>query len=146
MNRSVYFREDLHREIMKRCLDMSFSSTVTRDLERLYTLYEMTLPTIDLSMNEAMLIADALNGVILDINLMPGVLYMEITDAVKIDNLDKKWGVNTDALIEKIKGYSLLQVLTVVDAVERFWNAVVSGANKNAEEILKECFKMDENL
>jgi hypothetical protein len=51
------------------------------------------------------------------------MLGEEIEDALALDGLAAKWDVDGPRLVATILGWSLVQRLAVVDAVERFWAA-----------------------
>jgi len=93
---------------------------IERDLERFYYLLEKSLTEIDLNVNEACLIADALDG----ISFGPWAvehLWLNIRDAIILEKLDTKWRVEGEALVEKLESLTPLQSLAIIDASERFW-------------------------
>ncbi len=91
-----------------------------RDLERYYALLDHELARVELSEAEASLICDALNGTLMDPHSYR-LLWAEVADAVRLDGLDAKWGVDGDALVERLRALSPGAMMAVVDAVERFW-------------------------
>jgi hypothetical protein len=99
------------------------SGVINRDLERLYTLYRRTLPTIPLTVDEACLIVDTLNGTLMDADTAR-LLWAEIEDACYLDGLDKKWHVDGSALVKRLNELSDTQALALIDAAERFWESV----------------------
>lgn len=92
-----------------------------RDLERYYYALEQTLRSVELTEQEALLICDAMNGVLVEPHTAQ-LLWAQIADAVEIDGLDRKWGVDGAALTAKLRGLSYAQALAVSDAVERWWS------------------------
>lgn len=96
------------------------STIVNRDLGRLYDLYDRALRRIDLTVDEACLIADALNGTIHD-NRTALMFSFGVEDAIDLDALDEKWGVDGVALIEKLSRLDELSCMAIVDAAERYW-------------------------
>lgn len=115
---SFYIRSPLEEELDLR--GGNRSSIINRDLERLYTLYRRAIREVSLTMAEACLIVDSLNGSIMDANTAQ-VLWAGIADSIRLDGLDKKWDVDGPALVEKLQGLNVLQAMALVDAAERFW-------------------------
>ena len=97
------------------------SPTINRDLERLYTLYDRALRRVNLTVDEACLIVDALNGTLHDVRSGTR-FWIGVQDAIELDSLHEKWGVDGNALVEKLKNLDDLTAMAIVDAVERFWN------------------------
>lgn len=97
----------------------SINQVVARDIERYYQALDLARAQVDLTQGEASLIVDALNGTFIDMNAMQ-FLAMEIEDSLA-DGLAEKWGVDGLALVQKLKTYSLLQKMAIVDSIERFW-------------------------
>ena len=112
--------------------------TINRDLERLYTLYERALRRIDLSVEEACLIVDALNGSLYDAKTAR-LLPATIRDAIQLDGLDRKWDVDGEALVEKLSGLDDLTCMAIIDAAERFW-ANEKYRDMDIREAVAECF------
>ncbi|NPV72156.1 MAG: hypothetical protein HPY55_16240 [Firmicutes bacterium] len=97
------------------------SEVIRRDLERLYRLYRYAIRQVSLSPEEACLIVDALNGALMDADSAP-MLWAEVEDGIRLEGLDAKWGVDGQALIEKLRALDRLTCLALVDAAERFWH------------------------
>jgi len=108
------------------------STVINRDLERLYTLYRRALAKIDLTVEEACLIVDALspNGSTIDAN-SARLLWASIEDACRLDGLDKKWNVDGQQLVQKLQQLNELQCMAIADAAERFW----FGPDRDDEDI-----------
>jgi hypothetical protein len=99
----------------------STSGGVTqRDLGRYYDMLGLGLAAVHLTPGEAGLIVDALNGTLIDINTAQA-LRLEVEDALRA-GLAEKWQIDGSGLVEKIRGYTLVQRMAIADAVERFWN------------------------
>jgi len=45
-------------------------------------------------------------------------------DAIDLDNLDTKWGVNLDSFLEKLNTLTSVQRLYTISAIEKFWDKV----------------------
>lgn len=88
-----------------------------RDLLRYYDSLARSLATVDLSEAEASALCDANNGTIWE-PWSVSLLWANIADT---PGLGEKWGVDTEVLISKIRGWDYHQALAVVDAIERFW-------------------------
>lgn len=95
--------------------------TINRDLTRLYFLYDRALRRLDLTVDEACLIVDAMNGTIHDerTSLM---FSFGVEDAIQLDGLDEKWGVDGNALMDKLSTLDEIGCMAVVDAAERYWH------------------------
>ena len=98
------------------------AAVVRRDLGRYYDALALGLASVALSPGEAGLIVDALNGTRIEL-VTAQMLGEEIEDALNLDGLAAKWDVDGPKLVATILGWSLVQRLAVVDAVERFWAA-----------------------
>jgi hypothetical protein len=98
----------------------SRSSVINRDLDRLYTLYSRALRRIGLTIDEACLIVDVLNGTIRDTRSAL-MFSFGVKDAIELDGLDEKWNVDGRALIEKLSTLDEISCMAVVDAAERYW-------------------------
>ena len=95
------------------------STVITRDLDRLYTLYRRVLRRTNLSLDEACLITDALNGSLMTADTAH-LLWASIEDAIKYERLDEKWNVNGKALVQKHLLFRLRELsLTIPPLRER---------------------------
>lgn len=121
------------------------STIITRDLERLYTLYRRALRRVDLSVDEACLITDALNSSLMTADTAH-LLWASIEDAMKYEGLQEKWGVDGKALVEKLRSLNEIQSMAIIDAVERFWAGVTNGRfkDKDIKECVAQCFGFSE--
>lgn len=115
----VSMAEDVLKQVEER--GKARSTVITRDLDRLYTLYRRALRHVDLSINEACLIVDALNSTLMTADTAH-LLWASIQDAIEYENLAEKWNVDGSALIEKLRSLNEIQSLAVIDAAERFWS------------------------
>ncbi|WP_374713122.1 hypothetical protein [Symbiobacterium terraclitae] len=114
------------------------SATIARDLDRLYTLYKLALREAPLAVGEACLICDVLNGTLMDASSV-AMLWAEVADGIRLDGLDKKWGVDGEALVKRLKGLDRLTCLALVDAAERFWVAAPSS-QESTEVLVRQFF------
>lgn len=86
-----------------------------------------------LSVPEWCLIFDSLNGCWMQENaaLLPGQLF-GITDSIRLESIDSKWGVDGTALLEKLRTLDYAGWLALVDAAERWWSRDWSQAADTA--------------
>jgi hypothetical protein len=113
------------------------STVINRDLDRLYALYRRALAQVRLTTKETMLIADALNGILMDVTSVP-LLWAQVQDAIALEHLDEKWQVDGQALVDKLRGLNEIQALAVVDAAERFWR---DNPGEDVEDRAREIFR-----
>lgn len=113
------------------------STIISRDLNRLYTLYRRALRQVNLTVDEACLIVDALNGSITTAD-DAGLLWARILDAIRYDKLDEKWKIDGKELVEKLQQLNELQAMAIVDAAERFWQL----DSNDVREDVKRCFEI----
>ncbi len=73
------------------------------------------------SNEELGLMVDACNGAIWYAHSIQH-LPLEIADAIELDRLDEKWGVDGAGLVAKLKALDLLSLCALVDGIERFWS------------------------
>jgi hypothetical protein len=96
-----------------------------RDLGRYYALIREELRRLSppLTQAEASLICDACNGTWMGDEYSPGpmILWAEVADACRLNELDAKWGVDGDALVARLQRMTPGQLMAIADAVERFW-------------------------
>jgi len=114
--------------------DVFLAEAVRQTLEDYYNLLERSVPTFE--MKEAMLIMDALNGIIL-MSQVPHLLWAEVSDAIQMDGLDKKWDVDGEALVKRLRGMTAFEQWAIADAVSRAWNAPTYRIDNMEERIRK---------
>lgn len=132
---------NLVAEVESRVGQKSRSDVVSRDLDRLYSLYRRAIGSLDLTVQEASLLLDALNGSIYDVATAP-MLWAAVEDRISFDRLDEKWGVDGPALVEKLKALTDVQALAIIDAGERYWYGDTKYQELSFEEAVKELFKI----
>mgnify|MGYP005836664335 CR=1 FL=1 len=121
--RMVQFRAgDLLPEIEARAGRLSIGLTARRDLERYYALLDAELARLELSEAEAGLVMDALNGTLFEPHGL-GQLWAEVAVAIHYGDLGTKHGVDTAALIDKLRSLTPGQAAAMVDAAARFWQS-----------------------
>lgn len=91
-----------------------------RDLGRYYALLERGLREVDLDERQALLICDALNGTLID-ERTALLLDAEVAEAISLDELDLRWGVDVDRLMRTLTDAPTAARYAICDAVERWW-------------------------
>lgn len=107
------------------------SGSIARDLDRLYTLYKHALRDIPLSVGEACLLCDVLNGTMMDANSAV-LLWAEVSDGVRLNGLDRKWDVDGKAFVARLRALDHIHALALIDAAERFWSGDLSEDARKA--------------
>lgn len=118
----VQFRsgDELDRELAARAdKGRSIHAVAKRDLERYYELLGHSIPTF--TVNEAMLIVDALNGVLLRAESI-SILWANVADGIRHDGLAEKWEVDGATLVERLRNLTYFEAMAIGDAVERSWS------------------------
>ncbi len=108
------------------CASVDRSDAIRRILHRYAEVCRRELPA--LSVPEWKLCMDALNGTILwDRVESISWLVHEVEDALRINKLGEKHGVDGPALLAKLADTTYAQRLAIADTAERFWAAVSRG-------------------
>lgn len=111
--------------------DIALSQVAKRDLERLYTLYRLSLPTF--SESEAIVIVNALNGAKAVQPELAHRLYVDVQESLEeSESYHVVDDVQHRALIARLRGLSRFECIAIYDAAERFW---LGGYHKAAEEV-----------
>lgn len=68
-------------------------------------------------------LADSLNGTMVegDFRYLKGALVASVEDSATYDSLDQKWGVDVNALSDKINGLSSSAIEAIYRRVENYW-------------------------
>ena len=103
------------------------SMQVNADLEMLWEILVIGLREAKtlLSPTEASLILDVQNGVFISpvAVWIRGGLAHQIEDAIKHDQLDQKWKIDGEKLVEKLTNAPPLVVVALLDWARVFWNS-----------------------
>ena len=142
---SIWMWDEIIKEVESRGENRSY--VVNRDLERLYDLYRRELMTVPLSLNEALLILDVLNGAPFSAGStgmakMARLLWASVEDGCRLNKLHEKWDVGAEELIGKLYDLSPIQALAICDAAERFWQEQTGSAD---DEMVKRFFPQVED-
>lgn len=89
----------------------------------------------ELSVDQVALVADALNGTWMQADTIH-LLYAEVEDAIKLDGLDTKWGVDGRWLIARLRSLPDHVTAALVDAIERFRTRVGRGEQPDIRQII----------
>lgn len=104
------------------------------DLQYYYEALRRELAAIHLEEAEALLLVDALNGVIHEPHTVPEMAD-GVADAIRLDGLGSKWGVKDDTLLDKLNALTYTQLLALIDAAQRWW--LLQDGNGNRTEALR---------
>lgn len=130
---TIVLPDDLRQQVLTRGEQ---SQVIRGDLERYYGLMQRELPALRemFSLDEQLLIADSMNGwasrmepvSILLSGLRAGdsaytVIGAHVEDSIQYDGLADKWEVDGATLVARLNTLSRVQVLALVDAIERWW-------------------------
>lgn len=137
---SISLMENTMKEINKRIdFEGDRSPAINKQLDRYFSLMDRARRELRsiLSDKEIGLILDALNGTGFFDTFSIYFVGMEITDAINMDELDKKWEVDGAALKQKMEVLTDAQKVALVDAVGVWWNRVAQGEQPEHSEALK---------
>jgi hypothetical protein len=105
----------------------------SRDLKRYYALLNYHLLELTLVTSEVNLICEALKDYrIEDDSEQARVIWKHVKTAIQRNQLDEKWGINGSAIIRKLQDLNHLQIIALVDAVERYW---IRGKSNHQEPV-----------
>ena len=90
-----------------------------------------------LSDNEIACILDACNGTAFMEDVSIRLVDANVTDAIEMDGIDRKWQINGDMLIAKLEVLSTVARYALVDAVQAWWNRVGGGEQPPYAEALE---------
>lgn len=134
---SYYMPEEVEKELDIR--GKKHSPTITRDLMRLYDTYHAALLEVPLTINEAYLLTESLKDESFDANNAQ-LLHTAVVKAIRSNNLEVKYKVDTRELAAKLRGLSVIQCLAIIDAVERAYEVSSEGSAFPTEETIKKIF------
>lgn len=116
--------------------EAAIAQTGRRDLERYYAALARALRSVRLTEHEAALVCDASNGTLWE-ETSASLLWAEIDDAIQLDHLDAKWGVDGPALVERLRALPAFSQLAIADATERYWRLVGAGDTRPMGEMMR---------
>lgn len=111
------------------------SGVISRDLERYYDACIQARKRLRelFSEEEIALILDTTNGTLFAESVSIRLLWANVADAISTDRLDKKWKVDGETLIAKIKGLDPFLTIALIDACERWWKRIGDGEQPQPE-------------
>src|SRR2546421_4610038 len=80
----------------------------------------MSTTFLKFSLSEALLLCDALNGVLLDAQTKH-LLWATIEDAIRTDELDRKGGVDGDALVARLRSLTPVEQGMIAYRIQQAW-------------------------
>lgn len=112
--------------------------------ERLNTIADRYLACVkahtpELSQSEWLAVCDALNGVWLREAGYLRSVWAEIADADRLDGLGDKWDIDAQALAERIRDMPIVQVVALIEVVERFWSLTEARQAPDYKAALEVC-------
>lgn len=112
---------------------------IRRDLERYYEAlaWERQELRKRYTPAELSLIADACLTVIFDDTAAVRMLWAEVADAIRLEGLAEKWGVDGAALVKQLQEQPLTADAALVDAIER-WKGTPADERVDAGQMLEE--------
>lgn len=137
---SISLMDNTMKEISKRYhVEGERSMAINRSLDRYFDLLTRTRRELRQLLNdkEMGLILDALNGTAFFDTFGIYLVHHEIADAISMDRLDEKWEIDGKALVDKMTAMNDAQRLTLVDAVQVWWDRVANGEQPEYSEALK---------
>ena len=91
---------------------------------------------LHLSINEALLVVDALNGILTEPPLAKQRLGAEVEEAIRLNRLDQKWQVDGADLVARLKKLDSDAAQDLLHRVEQFWSAPhVSDGEKRVQDV-----------
>jgi hypothetical protein len=114
----------------------SAGAVAQRDLGRYYAALRDELARLDLTLNEACLLVDAMNGCVSDDESSISFMWANVADHVDLNDAGQKWEIDDPAsFVRRVRGLSYAAKAAVVDACERFWK--LSSENWDTDELLQ---------
>lgn len=117
---------ETYRKIERRVDEGQRSAYIAQALDRYFGLMHYSRDSLKnmFTDNELGLIVDALNGVYMGDESSLRLVWAAVQDAVKIDKLDEKWGVDGPTVVRKLedlKDSEYASVVALIDAIESWW-------------------------
>lgn len=124
---SITLTERTHASVESKSesFDGNISGTVEKLVSRYTDLLRREAATLDgmFDDKEKGLMLDALNGTGFFDSFAIYMVAAEIQDAIIMDSLDTKWGVDKVVLNDKLNSLNNGQLHSLVDSVQMWWNA-----------------------
>jgi hypothetical protein len=116
------------------------STVISRDLGRYYDACRQARKRLRelLSPAEIALILDTTTSARFEAPSAIRLLWASVADAISLDHLDKKWKVDGETLVAKVKGLDPFLTIALVDACERWWTRIGNGEQPEPVEALRQ--------
>lgn len=105
--------------------------------------YQITKNEIEdlFSLKEILLLMDSLNGVLYSFTISPKEhITYNVLDAIKYEDLDKKWEVNKEVLINKLNNLTEMQAFTLKIMINELWESASLDTSLDITVGIKELF------
>lgn len=79
------------------------------------------ITNLKLTVPEAMLIIDCLNGTFVEPSTARQQIPFEIADGIRLEHLDQKWSVDGPALLAKLEKLTDESAVALAEAVNKWW-------------------------
>lgn len=121
MKISIYAAPELDEALARNGGGRNRSHRINQIADRYAEMLRRTsLP--DMSEAEWSLLRDALNGVVHEPAAMIAHLAHGVADAIRLDGLDRKWGVDGAALVAKLEALDYAQEVRLLEDIEAWWS------------------------
>jgi hypothetical protein len=138
---SITLSREALRIIGSGCDFFSASSRVSSMIVRLHEIMSLECPA--LTVNEWMVICDALISTVLDTeNSATDIarnMWAGVADADRLDGLGEKWNIDAQALSERLRDMSYLQQCAIIEVVSRFKQVDTSREWDCDQQMLEHC-------
>lgn len=127
---TTYMTVEVLERLSARCAEAKGETKNARlqaDLTTYWNMLDISLAYAkrDLTQSEAKAILDVLNGTYWDatnVGMMTGGgLTLEVSDAVTLNGLDKKWGLDAPTFLAKLEKMDRMTTLALMDWARLFW-------------------------
>ncbi|MBE3549661.1 MAG: hypothetical protein IMX03_00190 [Brockia lithotrophica] len=137
---TIHFTDELVKEVDERG---PRNLVVDRDLSRLYMLYKRVLANLKLTLDDARFIYEAIRGMSFEVPRIhtSALLAASLKGAILERGLDKTFGIDGNAFVERVRRWDEIASLAVIDAVERLsYGKAFEGLSE--DEALREAFQV----
>lgn len=117
----------------------SLNAGLTYTLESFPALYRRTLHDLrgTFSRNELMLMVDVFNSTALTAPMAGQHIIVQVADGCDLDRLDKKWGIEKTAMIEKLRALPIFALSCLEILANGFWYRQGAETFRSGEDLEK---------
>lgn len=119
--------------------DENISGTLEDAIDRYLAVIGHSVP--EFNIEEWCLIFDALLGVNVSDEVSVFVIGEEVAEAIDVDNLDKKWGVDGDKLRLRLGGLTYAEKQAIAEVMDSFWRLQKTNKGENYSDIVARTLK-----